>query len=290
MNTLTIRRVLAGPPRGSSRPVLVDTAAGKYLVKLRGAAQGPGALVAEIIVAALAEALDLRVPPRCLAVLEKDTPIDDRNDELADLLGASIGLNLAFPLLEGARDAGSADLAGFTAVERAALLWLDRLVLNPDRTERNPNILWHDGRPHPIDHGSALRFQYNWAKVTEATPREIGTTVAPHLFEEMARSPEWAAWDASFAARLPRAVLEDAVDSVPDDFLAPLLAPFPKTAPSAPRGEAIRRRRAAYVAFLWKRLKPPRTFANESPAFQTRSGNGRPDRLKRPSIAGPPRR
>jgi hypothetical protein len=40
---------------------------------------------------------------------------------------------------------------------------------------------------------------------------------------------------------------------VPDDFLAPLLS-------RAPDADRLRRRRRAYHAFLWKRLKPPRPF------------------------------
>src|SRR5947207_2729272 len=151
---LTMTRVLAGPRRGSSRPVLVDTPAGKHLVKLRGAAQGTGPLIAEIVVSALAKALGLPVLPWRLAVLESDTPTDDKNDELADLLRASVGVNLAFPFLEHARDATTADLAAFTSLERAATLWLDRFVLNPDRTINNPNVLANDGRVYLIDHGS----------------------------------------------------------------------------------------------------------------------------------------
>ena len=45
-----------------------------------------------------------------------------------------------------------------------------------------------------------------------------------------------------------RQTLESAVEEVPDDFL------------SERDRETLRRRRAAYVAFLWKRLKDPRPF------------------------------
>ena len=44
--------------------VVADTAAGPFVVKLRGAAHGTAALVAEIIVAEIAEAIELRVPSR----------------------------------------------------------------------------------------------------------------------------------------------------------------------------------------------------------------------------------
>ena len=62
------------------------------------------------------------------------------------------------------------------------MLWLDGLVMNPDRTAQNPNILlWHK-RPWLIDHGAALSFHYDWADVNEQAPREAGPTLAQHLF------------------------------------------------------------------------------------------------------------
>jgi hypothetical protein len=64
---------------------------------------------------------------------------------------------------------------------------------------------------------------------------------------------ELASWDQAMAAALPRSALEQAVDAVPDDFLLPLL-------PAHAGGSELRREREAYVAFLWKRLKPPRPF------------------------------
>jgi hypothetical protein len=260
METLALVRILAGPRRGSSRPVLAETSAGKHLVKLRGAAQGTGPLIAEIVVSALAEALDLPVLPRRLAVLTSDTPTDDKNDELADLLRASVGLNLAFPFLEHAHDATPDDLVAFDPSQRAATLWLDRLVLNPDRTVDNSNILANDGKLYLIDHGSSLSFQYRWADVTEGTPHEIGVARGAHVFEAESDSEEWLDLDGLFAERTTRAVLESALADVPATFLLPLLSGR-ASGNAAADEQALRRRRAAYVAFLWKRLQPPRTFA-----------------------------
>jgi len=234
------------------------------LVKLRGAAQGPGALVAEIIVAALAEVLELRVPARRLVVLERDVVTDDRDQELGDLLAASVGLNLGFAVLDEAQDFEPSDLHRIPPADAAAILWLDRLVFNPDRTAHNPNLLWWDDRLWLIDHGAALRFHYDWSAVTEATPREIGMTREPHVFETASDSDEWSTWDSVFSGRLTRAALEAAVATVPADFLLPLI-PGAHAGSPAEQAEALRRRRAAYVAFLWKRLKPPRAFVNHSP-------------------------
>ncbi len=44
--------------------MLIDTDAGVFHTKLRGAAQAPASLVAEIVVGALADALGLSVPAR----------------------------------------------------------------------------------------------------------------------------------------------------------------------------------------------------------------------------------
>ena len=56
------RRLISAEKQGSSRPVVSETDAGYFLTKLRGAAQGTAALIAELIVGAIAEALGLCVP------------------------------------------------------------------------------------------------------------------------------------------------------------------------------------------------------------------------------------
>ena len=59
METYRAHRVLRADRSGSSWPVTVETDAGVFHTKLRGAAQGPTSLVAEIVVGALADALAL---------------------------------------------------------------------------------------------------------------------------------------------------------------------------------------------------------------------------------------
>ena len=97
-------RIVRAIRRGSSSPVVVVTAAGLFLVKLRGAAQGIPPLIAEIIVAELAGSLSLPVPERAIVTLDETVPSDDRNDELGDLLARSRGANLGFRFLDGAVD------------------------------------------------------------------------------------------------------------------------------------------------------------------------------------------
>ncbi len=251
-----VTRITSARRRGSSRPLVAETPHGARLVKLRGAAQGTGPLVAEIIVHGLAGALGVPAVPWCLVSLAAGVPVADWDDELADLLAASVGVNLGFDWLDGARDLTAAEAQALDPALQPRILWLDRFVENPDRTARNPNLLWWGGRPWCIDYGAALWFQYAWPSVTEATPRRAGAGREAHLLEAAVAADTLAAADAQLAPVVTRALLEEAVQRVPDGFLAPMLPDA-----SAVTAAALARRRAAYVAYLWKRVQAPRGWA-----------------------------
>jgi hypothetical protein len=249
---MKIKRILARVRNASSSPVIAETETGTCFVKLRGAAQGTLALVAEIIVAELGAAIGLNVPKRTLVTLDKDTPSEDHNDELAQLLTFSQGLNLGFQYLEGARDLRPDETNLIDEATAAKIVWLDALTMNPDRTAKNTNILIHQRKPWLIDHGAALSFQYDWTRINEQTARR------PYAFERhllINRSKNIAA----AGNALTRDMIEAAVAAVPDDFLAPHLGQTP-----------IARRREAYAAVLWKRLNAREVFAQMAP---TKTGN-----------------
>ncbi len=231
---------------GSSAPLVVETRAGTFVAKLRGAGHGVTAVVAEIIVAALAVRLGLPVPEAVLLELGPETPSDDANDELADLLVRSVGTNLGVRFLPGARVPRAEELARLDDDFVARALWLDGLTMNPDRTPQNPNLLFWHGRPWLIDHGAALPFHHAWAEVSEDTPREP-TPFGGHLFE--AKTGLLAAVDDALSERLGSEALAAAMQDVPDELLRDLGAFVDPE-----------RARVAYQAFLHKRLKPPRPF------------------------------
>lgn len=253
MDLVDAQRVLSADRRGSSWPVLVETEAGLRFTKLRGAGQGTGPLVAEIVVAHLAEAIGLRVPERSLVRIPPAIPSLDRDGELAALLAASEGINLGFAYLDNARALNEREIAAISDDDAAAILWLDGLVMNPDRTPRNPNLLWCYEGMWLIDHGAALGFQYAWDAVTEESPRRPFVVWEPHVLHD--REDVVCEWDELLATRLTRETIEEAIAAVPDTFLEPLLR-----ATESDMADAVARRRAAYVAFLWKRLKAPRDF------------------------------
>jgi hypothetical protein len=263
VRVIAARRVLSADLRGSSWPVVVETGDGVRFTKLRGAGQGVGALVAEMIVGSLAEAIGLRVPERVLIAIEPGIESENRRDELRDLLDRSAGINLGFAYLDGAKMFEPDDVARVSTDDAAAILWLDSLVMNPDRTPRNPNIMWWRDRLWLIDHGASLSFQYSWSDVTEDAPLRPFTPGSPHALQS--RVSDLDAWDEMLANRFTRETLADAVADVPDDFL----------------GENAERRRAAYVAFLWKRLKAPRHFYQAWSAITTDVPRVRPTWLRK---------
>ena len=123
---------------GSSWPVLIDTDGGVFYTKLRGAAQAPATLVAEIVVGRLADALGLSVPARVLVDIPSDLCSDDPHQELAQLLKFSVGRNLGFEYLPDVRNFHPSDVPRVDPDLASRIAWLDGLVQNPDRTAKTP--------------------------------------------------------------------------------------------------------------------------------------------------------
>jgi hypothetical protein len=140
----TIRYVL--PLReGGSLPAIVEADdLGLYVVKFRGAGQGPLALVAELVAGEIGRALGLNVPELVFAEVDAALGRNEPDAEIRHLLKASTGLNLALDYLPGSTTFDPA--AGDRATPEIASLavWFDAFVQNVDRNPRNPNLLmWH---------------------------------------------------------------------------------------------------------------------------------------------------
>src|SRR6478672_6733589 len=88
---------------GGSVPAIVGADDdGMYVVKFRGAAQGPRALIAELIGGEIGRALGLPVPEIVFAEVDAAIGRNEPDPELQDLIKASAGLNLALDYLPGA--------------------------------------------------------------------------------------------------------------------------------------------------------------------------------------------
>jgi len=239
---VTATRFVTPLREGGSLPGLVEASDfGTYVVKFRGAGQGLKVLVAEVVVGELARRLGLRVPELKMVQLGADIARYEADEEVQDLLNASLGFNLGVDFLPGAL--GWHPKAEVPREQAAAVLWLDAFTANVDRSWRNPNLLlWHRELVL-IDHGAALYFHHSWDSPT-ATPNRFAAQpydFSDHVFATAAA--DLAAVDADYAARVDAQLLAEVVDQVPPEWL--------ETSEQRPRPEDVRR---AYVEFLTARL------------------------------------
>lgn len=235
-------RYVAPLREGGSLPGLVEADdLGTYVMKFRGAGQGKKALVAEVVVGELARYLDLRVPEMKALVLSAEIGRYEADEEVQDLLTASIGLNLGIDFLPGSF--GFDGRAFKPPPEEAArILWLDALTVNIDRSWRNPNLLiWHR-KMWCIDHGAALYFHHNWEAASPESFAARRYDYDDHILKDVARKAGPGVY-AALAKQITDRVLRDVLDLVPDKWLGP-----------APGREEPGQIRELYLEFLGARL------------------------------------
>src|SRR6476620_12625536 len=103
LRTVRATRYVTPLREGGSLPALVEADdLGLYVLKFRGAAQGPLALVAELVAGEIGRALGLPVPEIVLVDFNPAVAKSEPHAELQDLLRASGGLNLGVDYLPGA--------------------------------------------------------------------------------------------------------------------------------------------------------------------------------------------
>src|SRR6478735_10979634 len=109
LRTVTATRYVTPLREGGSLPAVVEADDdGLYVLKFRGAGQGPRALIAELVAGEIARALGLPVPEIVFARLDADLARTEPDPEIqdlirasADLVDGSLGLNLALDYLPG---------------------------------------------------------------------------------------------------------------------------------------------------------------------------------------------
>ena len=223
LRTVHALRYVAPLREGGSVPALVEADDdGLYVVKLSGAAQGTKVLVAEIVVGELIRALALEEPELGLLMpdlamvelpveLSHAEPDPEIQEPIAKSAGVNVGLDFlpgALPYTAAAGPQPSADLA-------AALVWIDALVENVDRTPRNPNLLtWH-GRIWIIDNGAALYRQHAGLDPARATGRFA--PIRDHVL--LPRAGSITAMDERLAPHVTEGLLRAVVGEVPVGWL-----------------------------------------------------------------------
>ena len=239
LRRLAAVRYVTALREGGSVPAVVEADDGRlYVAKFRAAAQGGRALAAEVIVGELARAAGLPVPELALIDIDAALGRSEPHQEIQELLIASAGINLAMGYLAGALGydvAAQRPVDGWLASQIVAL---DLYAANVDRTARNPNLLWQDGKLWLIDHGASLYWHHGWdgsdgAAALAASAARPFARAGEHVLLPLAdRLPEAGA---ALAAAVDDAQIARAVGAIPDVWLA------------GPGGSALR---AAYGDWL----------------------------------------
>ena len=215
LRQVTAVRYVTPLREGGSLPGVVEADdLGTYVVKFRGAGQGPKALVAEVIAGELGRRLGLPVPDLAVVHLDPIVARAEPDEEVQELIKASAGANLGMDFLPGAL--GYDPVAH--PVEHALasrIVAFDAFTENVDRSWRNPNLLvWH-GNVWMIDHGATLYFHHNWERAATVVHR-------PYKWEDHVLKPyatEVATEGPALAARITPALLAEVIDQVPAEWL-----------------------------------------------------------------------
>lgn len=251
LRTVTATRYVTPLREGGSLPAVMEADDdGLYVVKFRGAGQGPKALIAEIIAGELARAAGLSVPELVLIEIDPALARAEPDGEIRALLAASAGINLALDYLPGSITFDTLAPPVPDAATASAIVAFDALVTNVDRTARNPNLLcWHRAL-WLIDHGAAFGFHHTWDNYLERS-RTPFAHIGQHVLLRWARAlPQ--AWEA-LSARLGADVIEAVVAAIPEAWLGNE-SRFPDAAAH----------RAAYCEYLHERMRAAPVFIEEA--------------------------
>src|ERR1700742_1016350 len=162
LRSVQVTRYVTPLREGGSLPAIAEADDGfLYVLKFRGAGQGVKSLVAELIGCELARMLGLRVPELVLASLDAAFGRTEPDEEIQDLLKASVGLNLGLHYLSGSITYDPA-VTKVQSLPASQIVWLDALLTNVDRTARNTNMLVWNKELWLIDHGASLYFHHSW--------------------------------------------------------------------------------------------------------------------------------
>ncbi|HAK76676.1 MAG TPA: aminotransferase class I and II [Runella sp.] len=250
LRTVNVTRYVTPLREGGSLPALVEADDGfLYVMKFRGAGQGPKALIAELIAGELARTLGFKIPELVFTELDIAFSRAEPDEEIQDLLKASVGLNLALHFLSAAitYDALVTTIAPKLASQ---VVWFDCLITNVDRTSRNTNMLmWHK-ELWLIDHGAALYFHHSWDNWEQQAKRPFAP-IKDHVL--LPQASELKAVDEEFKAKLTPKRIREIVGLVPDEWLM-----------DASNSMTAEERRQVYIQFLETRLAASEIFVNEA--------------------------
>lgn len=230
-------------------PALLETEdARRYVVKLRGAGQGPRVLAAEFLTGEIARRLELRVPRLTAVTLDAVFGKTEPDPEVRELFQRSAGVNFGLEYLPQSTVFDPVAGDRVSAEEASRVVWLDAFVRNVDRTPRNANLLMKDHKLWLIDHGASMIFHFHWPSA-QSKAVDAFAAIRDHILlpcaGEIAGASTWA------HERLTAEFFAELVAAVPEEFLP------------EDDGVSVEEQRAGYRAYFAERLKHSAIFEEE---------------------------
>lgn len=249
LRAVNVTRYVTPLREGGSMPAIAEADDGfLYVLKFRGAGQGHKALISEIIGGELARIANLNVPELVFANLDEAFGRTEPDEEIQDLLKASVGLNLALHYLSGAitYDPTVSEIDSNLA---SRIVWLDCLLTNMDRTARNTNMLFWHKELWLIDHGASLYFHHSWQNWEEQSNKPF-VLVKDHVL--LPRANELDKVDAELSELFTPQIIASVLSLIPDEWL------------SEEQFKSSQHQREAYAKFLNHRIANSSIFVKEA--------------------------
>jgi hypothetical protein len=278
LRKVRVTRYVTPLREGGSLPAITEADDGfLYVLKFRGAGQGIKALIAELIGGEIARSLGLKVPEIVLAQLDAAFGRTEPDEEIQDLLKASVGVNIGLHYLSGSISFDPV-VNRVDPLTASQIVWLDCLLTNVDRTARNTNMLIWNKELWLIDHGAALYFHHSWDgfvgshSLENNAPRKTsndGPSAKPPVasLEQQATRPflpvrdhvllpqasEIETVDAVYSNRLTPDHIEEIIDLIPEEWLV-----------NWPSGQSPEEIRSVCTQFLITRIATSAIFVKEA--------------------------
>lgn len=250
LRSVNVTRYVTPLREGGSMPAIAEADDGfLYVIKFRGAGQGPRALISELIGGEMARLLGLKVPELVFVNLDEAFGRTEADEEIQDLLKFSVGLNLGLHYLSGAITFDPV-VNTIDPLLASKIVWLDCLLTNMDRTCRNTNMLiWHK-ELWLIDHGASLYFHHSWQNWEEQAVKPF-VLIKDHVLLPYASDLETV--DAELKKILSVELIHETISMIPDEWLNDENTFITK-----------QEYRDAYAVFLTKRIAHSEIFVNEA--------------------------
>ena len=250
LRTVQVTRYITPLREGGSLPAIAEADDGfMYVLKFRGAGQGVRALIADLIGGELARAAGFKVPEIVFATLDSAFGRTEPDEEIQDLLKASVGLNLGLHFLSGAISYDPV-VNKTDPIIASKIVWLDCLLTNVDRTAKNTNMLIWNKELWLIDHGAALYFHHSWSNWESAAIKPF-VQVKDHVMLPFASELQKAGDE--LKKIISPSLLKQIVNLIPDDWLM--------TEPDSGTPDSMKK---VYVQFLETRIANSDIFLKEA--------------------------